>query len=184
MTKRLTYTALVTAMVSLAVAGAIAWQDGSRSGPTVVKTKLEGFQENPSISTTGRGELQLRIDEAAETIAYELTYSDLEGVLVPDGVVTAAHIHVGSLHVNGGVSAFLCGGGGTPACPTPAGTVSGTIAFAGIIGPASQGINAGEATAFDELVRAMRAGYTYVNVHTTRWPGGEIRGQIFDTSND
>ena len=44
-----------------------------------------------------------------------------------------------------------------------------------MIGPAGQGVEAGS---FAELVRAIRAGYTYVNVHTTRWPGGEIRGQI------
>ena len=31
---------------------------------------------------------------------------------------------------------------------------------------------------FDELLRAIRAGATYVNVHSTRWPGGEIRSQI------
>jgi hypothetical protein len=37
---------------------------------------------------------------------------------------------------------------------------------------------------FDELVAAMRAGHTYVNVHSTgadpAWPGGEIRAQIND----
>jgi CHRD domain len=44
-----------------------------------------------------------------------------------------------------------------------------------VIGPASQGIAAGE---FDELVRAIRAGVTYANVHSEKFPGGEIRGQI------
>ena len=29
-----------------------------------------------------------------------------------------------------------------------------------------------------ELIRAMRAGATYANVHTERFGGGEIRGQI------
>jgi len=29
-----------------------------------------------------------------------------------------------------------------------------------------------------ELIAAIRAGATYVNVHSTRWPGGEIRSQI------
>jgi hypothetical protein len=43
---------------------------------------------------------------------------------------------------------------------------------------AAQGSGAGEPTAFEELVRAIRAGFTYANVHTTRWPGGEVRGQI------
>jgi CHRD domain len=44
-----------------------------------------------------------------------------------------------------------------------------------VIGPAGQGISAGQ---FDELVDAIRAGATYANVHTTLYPGGEIRGQI------
>jgi hypothetical protein len=43
------------------------------------------------------------------------------------------------------------------------------------VGPTGQGIAAGE---FAELVRAIKAGRTYVNVHTTKYPGGEIRGQI------
>jgi len=44
-------------------------------------------------------------------------------------------------------------------------------------GAASQGLAAGE---FTELVRAIRAGATYVNVHTTGHPGGEIRAQLED----
>jgi hypothetical protein len=31
-------------------------------------------------------------------------------------------------------------------------------------------------------VAAIRAGHTYVNVHTARWPTGEIRGQIANES--
>jgi len=44
-----------------------------------------------------------------------------------------------------------------------------------VIGPSSQGVAAGE---FDELIRAIRAGATYVNVHSTLYPPGEIRAQI------
>lgn len=44
-----------------------------------------------------------------------------------------------------------------------------------VIGPAGQGIAAGE---FDELVRAVRARVTYANVHTSAQPGGEIRDQL------
>jgi hypothetical protein len=43
------------------------------------------------------------------------------------------------------------------------------------VGPAAQGIAAGE---FAELVRAIKAGATYVNVHSSLFPTGEIRGQI------
>jgi hypothetical protein len=44
-----------------------------------------------------------------------------------------------------------------------------------VIGPAGQGIAAGE---FEEILRAMRSGVTYVNDHTDKHPGGEIRGLI------
>ena len=175
-------------LLATAVAAALALgpvTSASQSGGNHFRTSLNGFQENPSISTTGNGLLDLRIDEATETIDFELTYGDLEGVgttpFVTDGVVTASHIHVGARGVNGGVSVFFCGGGGRPACPL-SGTITGTIHPTDIVGPAGQGINAGEPTAFAELVRAIRAGYTYVNVHTTRWPGGEIRGQIGHTT--
>ncbi len=145
-------------------------------------TRLQGFQENPSNSTQGRGHVELSIDDELQTITFELTYDRLEGVgttpFVTDGIVTQSHIHVSARHVNGGVAVFFCGGGGKPACPTPSGTVSGVIVPADIIGPAAQGINPGEPTAFQELVAAIRAGFAYANVHTTRWPAGEIRGQL------
>jgi len=151
-------------------------------GQNHFKVDLIGFQENPSISTTGIGHVDLLIDDEAETIDFELTYDDLKGVgttpFVRNGVVTASHIHVGARGVNGGVSVFFCGGGGKPACPTPSGTVTGVITPADIVGPAAQGINPGEPTAFAELVHAIRAEFAYANLHTTRWPGGEIRGQI------
>ena len=63
-----------------------------------------------------------------------------------------------------------------PRRPAPA-SISGTIRAADVIGQAGQGIVSGE---FAELVRAMRAGATYVNVHSTLYPGGEIRAQLDD----
>ena len=75
---------------------------------------------------------------------------------------------------------FLCdntgaGPAGTKPCPDPSGTVTGTLHAADVIGPASQGIAPGE---FAELVRAIRAGATYANVHSVKYPGGEIRAQL------
>lgn len=157
---------------------------GNGRGGNDFQLRLHGFQENPSISTTGRGAMRVHIDEDMERIEYRLEYSDLEGVLVSGGIVTAAHIHLGARYTNGGVVAFLCGGGGKPPCPSPAGEVEGVIEPADIVGPAGQGINAGEPTAFAEFVRAIRAGYTYANLHTTRWPGGEIRDQLGNQDHD
>ena len=78
--------------------------------------------------------------------------------------------------MNGAVHAFLCGGGGKPVCPSTGGTVTGEITAADVLASVpDRGIEAG---AFVEFVSAIRAGHTYVNVHTAKWPGGEIRGQI------
>jgi hypothetical protein len=143
-------------------------------GPRVLRADLSGDQEVPAVSTTGKGELRLSIFPDQSAIHYELTYSGLQAD------ATQAHIHFGQPAVNGGISVFLCsnlgnGPAGTQACPARAGTVSGLITMDAVIGPAVQGIAPGE---LDELVEAIRSRLTYANVHSTTWPGGEIRGQI------
>jgi len=173
------------AIGALALSARLIAADDSRKTDRF-QAELEGFQENPPISTTGVGRFDLRVDEDARTIEFVLSFDNLEGTapFEPNGAVTAAHIHVAGRGVNGGVAPWLCGGGGKPPCPTPSGTVTGVILPSDILGPAAQGIVQGEPTAFDELVRAMREGLTYVNVHTTRFPGGEIRGQIRERNRD
>jgi hypothetical protein len=134
---------------------------------------LNGYEENLDVSTVASGSFKASVDEDAQTITYELSYSGLEGD------VQQAHIHFGKPAINGGISLFLCsnlgnGPAGTPACPQ-SGTVSRTVPASDIVGPIPQGIEAGN---LSELVAAMRAGHAYANVHSTKWPGGEIRAQI------
>jgi hypothetical protein len=142
---------------------------------------LTGYEEVPSVSTTGNGNFTARISNDESRIEWQLTYSDLEGA------VQQSHIHIGNVGVNGGISVFLCtnlgnGPAGIQPCPPPPATISGTIVAADVspnipatAAARTQGLNTGE---IDELIRAMRAGATYVNVHSTTWPGGEIRSQI------
>jgi hypothetical protein len=130
------------------------------------KASLNGYLEVPSISTNAGGRFTARID--GDTLTYRLTIRDFSEAPL------FAHIHFARPDVNGGVAAFLCGGGGKPACPAD-GVVEGTVTAANVVGPGGQGIAGGE---FDELVRAMRNGATYVNVHSPTYPGGEIRGNI------
>jgi hypothetical protein len=142
---------------------------------TFFRAILNGYQEVPSVSTAGRAGFigTLNLDETA--LQARLQYFDMQGV------PQAAHIHFGQRGVNGGVMAWLCGGGGRPACPPSPGTVNVSIGPADIVGPAGQGIDAGE---FVEALRALRSGNAYVNVHTDLFAGGEIRGQIFDEDRD
>jgi hypothetical protein len=137
------------------------------------RARLDGFQEVPSKLTDGHGSFTATL--SGNSISYTLTFSGLSAPAV------AAHIHFAQRGVNGGIFAFLCGGGGKPACPSAGGTVNGTITAADILAPSpDQGLAAGD---FAGAVRALRSGNTYANVHSTRFPAGEIRGQI-KTEND
>ncbi len=171
--------------VSLATAGVLSAGSGGddkRDGKREFKAKLQGFQEVPAISTTGKGTFTAVLSADKTTLSYTLTYSGLIGD------VHQAHIHLGQKGVNGGVSVFLCetanaqdpfaegAPGDAPTCPQE-GTVTGVLTNVNIIGPNAQGIAPGE---FGELVVALESGVTYANVHSMRWPGGEIRGQISD----
>ena len=153
---------IVAAIGSAAIAG-----DDSR---TRASANLSGFSEVPAVSSTGSGTFRTRVDRPGQAIHFTLRYSDLEGT-----TTEAAHIHLGQRRVNGGVIAFLCGGGGRPSCPARSAAIRGEIRPADIIGPAAQGIAPGE---FDEVVRAIEAGVVYANVHTNKHPAGEIRGQL------
>jgi hypothetical protein len=174
--RRLAVGAAILAIVGFVASyGAIATAGNSSR---TFKVELTGFQEDPlTVSTTGSGMLRLKVDGQGKKLTYQLRYANLSGS------VTQAHIHFGGVAQSGGISAWLCqtatnpGPVGTPDCPASSGTVTGTIEAANVVGPTGQGIEAG---ALDELLDAIRAETTYVNVHSTRFPGGEIRSQIAD----
>lgn len=155
----------------LLLAGSYAAADHG-GGEKKFRARLNGGHETPSISTNATGEFRATLNSAGDQLSYELTYSGLEG-----GNTLFAHVHLGQTGVAGGVMFFLCGGGGKPACPNVEATVTGTVTAADVIGPGGQGIAAGQ---FDEVIRAMRSGLSYANVHTVSFPTGEIRGQVND----
>jgi hypothetical protein len=161
----------VLVVVAVLVGGSYAAGVGGKH--RVKGDRLTGFQEPPAVFSNGTGSFKAKIDKGATppTITFELTYSGLSAA------ATAAHIHFGNRFTAGGVVVNLCGAGGKPACPagntTTQATVTGTIIAADVL--AIQGIPAG---GFDQLVKAIRAGVTYVNVHTATFPGGEIRAQL------
>lgn len=161
------------ARVGWALAAMLAAAAADAQEESSFEATLSGFQEVPSISTAGRGRFEAQVVQQGTDvrIEYELSYRGLTGA------PSAAHIHFAQRGVNGAVSAFLCGGGDKPSCPAD-GTVRGTIDAADVAGPEARGIAPGE---IQELVRAMRAGATYANVHTPQFPDGEIRGQITES---
>lgn len=165
-------------LTATAAGSGVAASSGEGDGATIgnsLQVRLVGYQETPlALSTTGAGEFRVQVSGDEQEISYELSYQDLEAS------VTQSHIHFGARAQSGGISVFLCtnlgnGPAGTQPCPAPPATVTGVLRAADVIGPAGQGISAGE---FAELIDAIRSGTTYVNVHTAKYPGGEIRAQL------
>jgi hypothetical protein len=105
-----------------------------------------------------------RLNDELHTISYTLTYSALSAP------VLKSHTHFGKDHVAGGVMVFFCTNDptdmpplGTPACPNPSGTVTGTLTAGSVVGHVKQNVPVGD---FDAVVAALRSN------------AGEIRGQI------
>jgi CHRD domain len=130
--------------------------------------RLRGYEETPaSINSNGTG--MFRATPTSTGFIYTLTFSGLSSNAL------FAHIHFGQRATSGGVAIFLCGGGGKPSCPAGGGTVTGTISASDVLAIPGQGLTAGDLAS---VVRAIKAGFAYVNVHSTNFPTGEIRGQI------
>jgi hypothetical protein len=163
----------------IALLGIASYAIAGGSKHKLKEVTLEGYQENPDVSSNATGSFAATIAKDDQSLTYTVSYSGLEGD------VLMSHIHFGKPAVNGGISIWLCGttGGfagpaGTLTCPGPSsGTVTRTVTAADVVGPTGQGIEPG---AFAEIVAAIRAGHAYANVHTTKWPSGEIRAQIND----
>jgi hypothetical protein len=169
-----------SALAMLAIAAYATADSGKKNVQTGPMTGyLEGAPGGP-ISSPATGSFEATIDDAAQEIRFRLSYSGLEGD------VRMAHIHFGQRSVNGGISLWLCetpgindrpaGSPDVPDCPQ-SGTIEFTLGAGHVVGPAAQGIAAGE---FDEIVAAIRAGRAYANVHSARFLAGEVRGQIND----
>jgi CHRD domain len=165
---------LIVATGALVGAGAVAVA-GTDGGD--IKETLSGYEENMAVSTPGVGEFSARINSADETIRYTLSFAG-----IPTDV-RQAHIHFEKRTNNGPIVTWLCDSAAnpsprasTPECPAAGGTVEGVIERDDVgTGSAAQGISAGE---WEEFVQAIRAGVTYVNVHSVAFPGGEVRSQI------
>ena len=166
---------LIWAIRLLAFAGVLALVVTTATadeGATSFRASMNGFEETPPILTNGTGTF------SATVHGNSLVYTETFGGLTSP--VLQSHIHFGERGVAGGIFVFLCtnlgnGPAGTPACPANGGTVTGTITAASVITLGTQNITAGD---FAGLLRILRSGDGYVNVHTNNFKTGEIRGQV------
>lgn len=170
LTRSLTLVAVLFAMVlGLTIPALAADNFGAR---------LRGNEEVPPISTLGQAFFFASLNDAENALSYSLVYFGLQGTVIQ------AHIHYAQPGVNGAIVLFLCtnlappaGVPVPPACPNGPGQnlVTGALTAANVITVAAQGIGAGE---FSEVIDAIRAQSTYINVHTDLFPGGEVRGRL------
>ena len=195
---------LTVTLVVLMISATGSAQDNAR-----LRIDLSGFNEvhaptlgigpppslnagNGAIFSTGNGQLTLKINKQIREIAYELTYefpNAADTPVVGTQFVNQAHFHFGQKHTTGAINVWLCQSldnpapaavaPATPVCPSPSGTVAGRITPAMVLAVPGQGFPGGEA-GFDALLAALQSNAIYGNVHTDRFPGGEIRGQVGD----
>jgi len=124
---------------------------------------LQGANEVPARATGASGTASFVID--GRTVFYTI---EVDGTTT--SAITAAHIHSGAAGVNGPVRVGFFPPPGGPATVTTNGStilVQGSWTDADVTGISP-----------DALLAEMRAGNAYANVHTTTFPGGEIRGQL------
>jgi hypothetical protein len=142
---------------------------------TIFNADLSGLQEVPPNASPASGFAVVTVDDALFTMQVQVSFSDLLGT------TTASHIHCcAPLGTNVGVATQL---------PTfsgfPLGVTSGTydhtfdMLLDSSYNPAFEAAHGGTAaTAFAGLFAGMLAGDSYFNIHTSQFPGGEIRGQL------
>jgi hypothetical protein len=162
--------ALGIATLTAGLSAATAHDNDGHGRHEVIRAFLLGVNETPSTSSTATATFRGEIDEDSQLINFTVKYEGLTG---PPAV---SHLHFGERRVLGGVMIFICGGGNQPACPTgTSGEINGTMTAANVTGPTAQGIDPGE---FAKALVAIREGAAYANIHTAKFPAGEIRGQV------
>lgn len=125
-------------------------------------TPLSGSEEVPPHDIQSRGVAIFHVSDDGTRVDYRLNASNIENVV-------AGHIHSGTLGTNGPVVVTLV----TPACTTLNNGIrcEGTFTAANLVGPLA-------GHPLSDLLALLEEERAYVNVHTTVFPGGAIRGQI------
>ena len=163
---------LAALLLVLAPASAVTAAPAAQGTPRllVATAVLSGAEEVPPVTdTAGGGTALYQLSPDGMTLRYTLVAVNLTST------PTAAHIHAPAPRgQNAGVVAFLFPApNARSSCAQTTAVVlrcEGELTVADLQGPlAGQPLSA--------LVALLAAGQTYTNVHTQRYPGGEVRGQ-------
>ena len=136
---------------------------------------LTGPNESPSNNSPGTGFSLVTLDLAAHTMHVQVTFSGLTAG------TTASHIHTPTAVPGIGTAGVATT---TPTFPGfPLGVTSGSydqtfnLTQASSYNPAFVTANAGSVPASEAaLISGIQNGRAYLNIHTTAFPSGEIRG--------
>lgn len=143
------------------------FSNGGGTAGKNLRTHLTGDEEVPPNGSRAQGQAIFQISKDATEIRYKLIVANIQNV-------TQAHIHLGPADGTGGIVVWLY-----PPAP-PSQLIPGRMQ--GVLGEGriadADVINALEGMGVAGLLAEIRAGNTYVNVHTLQFPPGEIRGQI------
>jgi hypothetical protein len=154
----------VLALVALFAVAGVAMAENNRN----FRTHLSGDEEVPAVDTWAQGQAIFQLSKDGSELYYKLIVANIEDVRM-------AHIHTAPAGQNGPVVVWLFPPDGPPAELIPGRSdgvlAEGTITADDLVGPLV-------GNPLQTLVDMIEAGNTYVNVHTTDNPGGEIRGQI------
>lgn len=130
---------------------------------------LSGDQEVPTRETLATGQAIFQLSKDGTKLSYKLIVANLENLHM-------AHIHIAPAGTNGGVVVWLY-----PAAPPMMlipGVTNGILAQ-GVISQANMvGTGPNLGLTFEGLIAKIKEGNAYVNIHTSQFAGGEIRGQI------
>ena len=164
---------IIFLLISLFAVGVVAAAPGGENRNFVAH--LTGAQEAPDpVDTSAQGQAKFQLSKDGTELDFKLIVANLDNVL-------QAHIHCGAPGVAGPVVLFLYPDGPPPVLipGTSNGVLSeGTRTNSDIIPRPDSPACPGGVANFDDLIAKMRSGEAYVNVHTTAFPGGEIRGVI------
>ncbi|PYU52561.1 MAG: hypothetical protein DMG48_04590 [Acidobacteria bacterium] len=182
--KKLCLSAALAAIAVLLIGNLSTQANNNNDGNALrFSTRLSTFNEVPPKANDASGTFRAGLSEDGTTLSWTFTWSGLSGPPL------FAHIHFGLKGANYPVMTFFCGGPKgnpdipqKPDCPqTTSGSITGTTTAADIIALNTPGATTDQALDqhdFAGFLRALGAGSAYANMHTTRFPGGEIRGQI------
>ena len=168
---------LLSAFV-LATAVAFAGSSVALATPITFGANLTGAAEIPPTATTGTGFATVALDPAAHTLHVDVTFSGLTSG------TTALHIHCCVPSVQPPNGNLLVATTTPTFAGFPLGVTSGNydntldLTLASSFNPAFVTAEGSIGAAELALEAAIEAGTAYLNIHTTMFPTGEIRGLL------